>query len=121
MIEDGTHALRPAGFREVCNAWVGQALGVERSFSTPDFVGVLQPLGEQAAAGGDAQAGVMMKAPPAPAFVMTEPEILLAPIIERAVEQIDLFAAAAGEAIGLADAAAHRPAAGPSPAGHSSA
>ena len=43
-----------------------------------------------------------------------------APIIERAVEQIDLFAAAAGEAFRLDDAA-HQPDAGPSPAGNSSA
>ena len=34
-------------------------------------------MGEQEAVGGDAQAGVMMKAPPAPAVAMTEPEILL--------------------------------------------
>jgi hypothetical protein len=61
-------ALRPAGFPEVCNAWVGQAPGVQ-SFFTPDPLGVLQPLRQQEAVGGNAQTGVMMKpAPPRPSY-----------------------------------------------------
>jgi len=36
-----------------------------------------QPLSEQETVGGDAQAGVMMKAAPAPALVVAQAEILL--------------------------------------------
>ena len=35
VIEDATQALRPVGFLKVCNAWVMQALGVERRFLAP--------------------------------------------------------------------------------------
>ena len=70
-------ALRPADFREAGNARVGQVPGVVRSFFTLCLVGVSQPLGQQEAIGGDAQAGVMMKAPPASALVVAQAEILL--------------------------------------------
>ncbi len=71
-------ALRPADFREVGNAWVGQALGVEWSFFYPPrFVGVSQPLGQQEAVGGNAQAGVMMRSPPASALVVAQAQVLL--------------------------------------------
>ncbi len=69
-------ALRPLDFPEVCNAWVGQAPR-ERSFFTPDLVGVLQPLRQQEAVGGDAESGVVMKAAPATALVLSQPQVLL--------------------------------------------
>ncbi len=55
-------ALRPLGFLEVCNAWVGQAPR-ERSFFTPDLVGMLQALSQQEAVGGDAETGVVFCLP----------------------------------------------------------
>ena len=35
------------------------------------------PLGDEEAIGGDAQGGMMMKAAPAPALIMSKPEFLL--------------------------------------------
>lgn len=64
-------ALRPLGFPEVCNAWVGKVAGM-RSFFTPDLVGVLQPLRQQEAVGGNAETGMVVKAAPAPAFVLSK-------------------------------------------------
>ena len=46
-------------------------------FFTPDLVGVLQPLRQQEAVGGDAETGVMMKAAPAPPFIMSKSKFLL--------------------------------------------
>jgi hypothetical protein len=46
-------------------------------FFTPDLVGVLESLSEQEAIGRDAQAGVMMKTPPASAFVVAQAQVLL--------------------------------------------
>ena len=66
--------LRPSGSREGRNLRVTEAFLVERSF----FGAVMaEALRNEKAVGRNAQGGVMVKAPPAPALVMRETELLL--------------------------------------------
>lgn len=69
-------ALRALGYREACNAWVGQVPGIGRRFFAGAF-GMPQLLRHQEVVGGDCQAGMMMEASPAASFVVTESEVSL--------------------------------------------
>ena len=69
-------ALRALGCREVCNAWVGQVLRCVQSFFAGSF-GVTQLPGHQKAVGRNAQASVVVEPAPAPAFVVSQSQILL--------------------------------------------
>lgn len=74
-------ALRAQGCRRGRNPGEGPALGIRRSFFAADCSIGNQAFGHQETVGCGAQCGMVMKATPASALVVTETEVLLQVLI----------------------------------------